>query len=77
MNALFKWVHGVYMTDILSGYRTFTLHSIRQMNLKEAGFQIETEISSTVAHHNLQFEIVSTFYKKRHGSPTKLNSFRD
>ena len=37
MNTLFKWAHGVYMTDILSGYRAFTLESVKQMNLKEAG----------------------------------------
>jgi len=77
MNTLFKWAHGVYMTDILSGYRAFTLASVRQMNLKEAGFEIETEISSAVIHRGLRFEVVPTFYKKRPGSPTKLHPVRD
>ncbi len=77
MNTLFKWAHGVYMTDILSGYRAFTRESIEQMNLTESGFEIETEISSAVVHHNLRFEVVPTYYKKRPGSPTKLNPFRD
>jgi dolichol-phosphate mannosyltransferase len=77
MNKYFKWAHGVYMTDILSGYRAFTRESIEKMNLTEAGFEIETEISSAVVHHNLRFEVVPTYYKKRPGSPTKLNPFRD
>ena len=65
------------MTDILSGYRAFTLESVKQMNLKEAGFEIETEISSAVVHQGLRFEVVPTFYKKRPGSPTKLHPIRD
>lgn len=77
MNVLFKWAHGVYMTDILSGYRAFTLKSVKQMNLRETGFEIETEISSAVVHRGLRFEVVPTFYKKRPGSPTKLHPVRD
>ncbi|MEA5086469.1 MAG: S-layer glycoprotein N-glycosyltransferase AglJ [Methanocorpusculum sp.] len=77
MNKYFKWAHGVYMTDILSGYRGFTRDSIQKMNLSQTGFEIETEISSAVVHHNLRFEVVPTYYKKRPGSPTKLNPFRD
>ncbi|MDE2545795.1 MAG: S-layer glycoprotein N-glycosyltransferase AglJ [Methanocorpusculum sp.] len=77
MNTLFKWAHGVYMTDILSGYRAFTLDSDRQTNLKEAGFEIETEISSAAIHRGRWFEVVPTYYKKRPGSPTKLHPIRD
>lgn len=77
MNRMFKWAHGVYMTDILSGYRGFTKASLEQMHLKESGFEIETEISSEIVHHNLRFEVVPTYYKKRPGSPTKLNPIRD
>ena len=77
MNRMFKWAHGVYMTDILSGYRAFTKASLEQMHLTESGFEIETEISSEVVHHNLRFEVVPTYYKKRPGSPTKLNPIKD
>ncbi len=77
MNKMFRWAHGVYMTDILSGYRAFTRESLSQMHLTEGGFEIETEISSEVVHHNMKFEVVPTYYKKRPGSPTKLNPFRD
>ncbi|HJJ92426.1 MAG TPA: S-layer glycoprotein N-glycosyltransferase AglJ [Methanocorpusculum sp.] len=77
MNILFKWAHGVYMDDILSGYRAFTLDSIRLMNLTEKGFGIETEICAAVIHYGLRFEIVPTYYKKRQGSPTKLHPILD
>ena len=77
MNRMFKWAHGVYMTDILSGYRAFTKESLDKMHLTESGFEIETEISSEVVHHNLRFEVVPTYYKKRPGSPTKLNPIKD
>ena len=77
MNRMFKWAHGVYMTDILSGYRAFTKESLEKMHLTESGFEIETEISSEVVHHNLRFAVVPTYYKKRPGSPTKLNPIKD
>ena len=77
MNRMFKWAHGVHMTDILSGYRAFTKASLEKMHLTESGFEIETEISSEVVHHNLRFEVVPTYYKKRPGSPTKLNPIKD
>jgi dolichol-phosphate mannosyltransferase len=75
MNTQLEWIHGVYMTDILSGYWAFTLLSIRQMNLKKTGSETETGISSTVISRSLRFEIVPIFYKKRHEFPTKLHSF--
>ena len=77
MNRLFKWAHGVFMTDILSGYRAFTKESVEKMHLTESGFGIETEISSEVVHHNLRFEVVPTYYKKRTGAPTKLKPISD
>lgn len=77
MNIMFKWAHGVYMEDILSGYRAFTKKSLEVMNLTEGGFEIETEICSEIVHHDLRFEVVPTYYKKRPGSPTKLRPVRD
>lgn len=46
INRLFKLAQGKYLYDILSGYRTFTSESIKQLHLKETGFEIETEISA-------------------------------
>ena len=45
LNLFFKLAHSRDLHDILSGYRAFTKLSIQQMNLKETGFEIETEMS--------------------------------
>lgn len=45
INTLFDTVYGVQLRDILSGYRAFTLESIRELELNKTGFEIETEIS--------------------------------
>jgi dolichol-phosphate mannosyltransferase len=45
VNYLFKVAHSRDLHDILSGYRAFTRSAIHQMNLKQKGFEIETEIS--------------------------------
>ncbi|HNL87293.1 MAG TPA: glycosyltransferase, partial [Methanoregulaceae archaeon] len=56
LNRLFKVAHGRYLNDILSGYRAFRLDSIRQLQLHESGFGIETEISAEAVRnrHNIQ-----------------------
>jgi dolichol-phosphate mannosyltransferase len=45
INYLFKIAHGKYLSDILSGYRAFTLQSISRLQLKEEGFEIEVEMA--------------------------------
>ncbi len=77
LNRLFKIAHGRYLNDILSGYRAFTLESVRQMRLKESGFGIETEISAEAVRSNLGISIVPISYRLRSGTPTKLNPFHD
>ncbi len=77
MNRMFRLAHGVFMTDILSGYRGFTKASLEKMSLTEKGFGIETEISSEVVRRNLRFEVVPTYYRKRTGTPAKLRPFSD
>jgi dolichol-phosphate mannosyltransferase len=77
LNRLFKIAHGRYLNDILSGYRAFTLESIRQMQLHESGFGIETEISAEAVRNRQDIHIVPIRYKKRSGTPTKLNPFHD
>jgi glycosyltransferase (TIGR04182 family) len=77
LNRLFKLAHGRYLSDILSGYRAFTLAAAQQMRLKESGFGIETEISAEAARNNQDIRIVPITYGKRSGTPTKLNPFHD
>jgi dolichol-phosphate hexosyltransferase len=77
LNRLFKLAQGVYLYDILSGYRGFTRESVRQLHLKETGFEIETEISAEAVRNNQRVSIVPIHYFKRPGTHTKLNPFHD
>ncbi|HNI42232.1 MAG: S-layer glycoprotein N-glycosyltransferase AglJ [Methanomicrobiales archaeon] len=77
LNRLFKVAHGRYLNDILSGYRAFRLDSIRQLQLHESGFGIETEISAEAVRNRHNIQIVPIVYKQRVGTQTKLNPFHD
>jgi glycosyltransferase (TIGR04182 family) len=77
LNRLFKVAHGIYLFDILSGYRAFTRESVAHMQLKEIGFAIETEISVEAVRKNQRIHVVPVSYAKRPGTQTKLNPFHD
>jgi len=77
INRLFKLAQGKFLFDILSGYRAFTSASIKQLHLKETGFEIETEISAEAVRNDQNIKIVSIRYFKRPGTNTKLNPFHD
>ncbi|MDD1675683.1 MAG: S-layer glycoprotein N-glycosyltransferase AglJ [Methanomicrobiales archaeon] len=77
INNLFKMAHGRYLSDVLSGYRAFTLESIRQMHLREAGFEIETEMAVQAMKNNQQIAVVPVRYGIRKGTKTKLKPFQD
>ncbi len=77
INYLFKVVHGQYLADILSGYRAFTRDSIRQLNLKEHGFEIETEMAAEAVRMGQKVSVVPVRYLQRPGTETKLNPFKD
>ncbi len=77
LNLIFKIAHGRDLRDILSGYRAFTLRSIRQMTLKEAGFEIETEMAVEAVRHGQRITVVPVRYLARPGTVTKLNPLQD
>lgn len=77
LNLMFKIAHGKDLRDILSGYRAFTLRSIRQMTLTEAGFEIETEMAVEAVRNGQRFTVVPVRYLARPGTVTKLNPFQD
>ncbi len=77
INGLFKFAHRRDLFDILSGYRAFTLDSLRQMHLKEAGFEIETEMSVGAVRNNQRVMVVPVEYTQRQGTATKLNPVQD
>ncbi len=77
LNLTFKIAHGRDLRDILSGYRAFTLRSIRQMTLKEAGFEIETEMAVEAVRNGQRITVVPVRYLSRPGTVTKLDPFQD
>jgi len=77
LNLLFKLAHSRDLHDILSGYRAFTRLAVTQMNLKEQGFEIETEISVEAVRNGQRTMIVPIKYLRRPGTATKLSPFHD
>jgi glycosyltransferase (TIGR04182 family) len=77
VNLLFKIAHSRDLHDILSGYRAFTHRAIKQMNLKETGFEIETEISVEAVRNGQNIMVVPIKYSRRPGTRTKLSPFHD
>jgi dolichol-phosphate mannosyltransferase len=77
INFLFKVAHGTDLHDILSGYRAFTMDSVKGMRLKEKGFGIETEMTVEAVRNGQRIMVVPVHYRKRVGTRTKLNPFHD
>jgi dolichol-phosphate mannosyltransferase len=77
INSLFKLSHGQYLSDILSGYRAFTLTSIQQMHLRESGFEIETEMAVQAVKNDHHIMVVPVSYGRRTGTDTKLRPVQD
>lgn len=78
INTLFDIVYGVQLRDILSGYRAFTLDSIRELELNKTGFEIETEISvECVLKKQRVEEIPITYLPRSKKGETKLNPVKD
>jgi dolichol-phosphate mannosyltransferase len=78
INTLFDTVYGVQLRDILSGYRAFTLESIRELELNKTGFEIETEISVECVLKKQRVEEISiTYLPRSKKGATKLNPVKD
>jgi dolichol-phosphate mannosyltransferase len=77
-NHGFEFIHGEYLADILSGYRAFTLGSVRELTLTEDGFGIETEMSVECVKHGQRVQVVPiTYYARPDDSQTNLHPLRD
>jgi len=78
VNHGFRFIHGQHLTDILSGYRAFTLESARELTLTEDGFGIETELSVECVKHGQRVRVVPiTYHARPDDSQTNLHPFRD
>ena len=75
VNFLFKVAHSRDLHDILSGYRAFTHSAIQQMNLKQKGFEIETEISVESVRNGQRIMVVPVNYSAARELPQNFHPF--
>lgn len=78
INIFFDVAYGVSLKDILSGYRAFTLDSMRELELNKTGFEIETEISvECILKAQRVEEVPITYFPRSEKGATKLNPVKD
>jgi len=78
INRVFGFIHGRYLTDILSGYRAFTRDSFQRLSLSADGFGIETEMAVECVRRDVRTAVVPVTYEPRpEDSETNLRPFRD
>ena len=78
INWGFRRIHGVGLTDILSGYRAFTRRSYEALQLTADGFGIETQMAVECAKREIATAEVDITYRPRvAGSETNLRPVRD
>ncbi|VVB90169.1 Glycosyltransferase AglJ [uncultured archaeon] len=78
LNKIFGFAYGVWLEDILSGYRAFTQDAIKQIELNRTGFEVETEITVECVKKDLKImEVPITYLARTSGAATKLKPVRD
>ena len=77
-NNVFNWLINLFyrgaITDSQSGFRALNRKAVESISLSSDGFEVETELTIKALKQGLR-EVPIT-YRKRRGSPLKLNSFR-
>ncbi len=78
LNKIFGFAYGVWLEDILSGYRAFNQDAIKQIELNRTGFEVETEITVECVKKDLKIvEVPITYLARISGASTKLKPMRD
>lgn len=78
INSAFATIHGRNLGDILSGYRAFTLDSVRRIELESDGFTIETELAVECVKHGVRTAVVPvTYHPRPDDSDTNLHPVKD
>jgi glycosyltransferase involved in cell wall biosynthesis len=76
--AAFYVLIGPGNSDLLSGYRVFSPKFLREVKLKSAGFEIETELASEAVARGMKvIEIAVPYHPRIEGTTSKLRAFRD
>ena len=78
LNKIFGFAYGIWLRDILSGYRAFNNNAIKQIELNTTGFEVETEITVECVKKDLKIvEVPITYLARVSGAATKLQPVRD
>ncbi|MCZ7392682.1 MAG: S-layer glycoprotein N-glycosyltransferase AglJ [Candidatus Methanoperedens sp.] len=78
LNKIFGFAYGVWLEDILSGYRAFNNTAVKQIELNRTGFEVETEITVECVKKDLKIvEVPITYLARVSGAATKLQPIRD
>ncbi|MCL7415061.1 MAG: S-layer glycoprotein N-glycosyltransferase AglJ [ANME-2 cluster archaeon] len=78
LNKMFGFAYGIWLSDILSGYRGFTSETISMLTLNQTGFEIETEMTVECVRNEVEIKVVPITYLARAGAAaTKLNPITD
>ncbi|ASI99892.1 glycosyl transferase [Thermococcus celer Vu 13 = JCM 8558] len=76
LNWLFRFLYGVELYDILSGYRALTRDVYKNVNLLKHGFEVEAELTVETLANGFSIIEVPINYHRRHGD-TKLSPLGD
>jgi len=76
LNTFFRFIYGVELHDILSGYRALKKEVYKNVELKKLGFEIETELTVETLVKGFRILEVPITYKRRSGR-AKLRPIRD
>ncbi|ADI74948.1 glycosyl transferase family 2 [Methanohalobium evestigatum Z-7303] len=78
LNKLFSYAYRKKLNDILSGYRAFTHEAIKTLELKETGFEIESEMTiESIKKEFIVVEVPITYLARHEDADTKLNPLKD
>jgi hypothetical protein len=78
IRAAFWLLIGPGTTDLLSGYRAFNQRFRTTVQLRSAGFEIETELASEAVARRLRaVEIPVSYHPRIAGTQSKLRAFSD
>ncbi|AFV23723.1 glycosyl transferase family protein [Methanolobus psychrophilus R15] len=78
LNKLFGFAYGEWLDDILTGYRGYTHKAVKSFELREKGFEIESEMTIDSIKKDHRIKVVPISYLKRHyKADTKLHPVKD
>jgi len=75
-NALFRFMYGVEVHDLLTGYRAMTRELYKSAEIEKHGFEVETELTvETIAKGFRIVEVPINYYKRK--GKANLHPIRD